>query len=205
MSRILLVEGPDDEAFVKNLCRTYRIDIVCEIKICGGDDSILSYARSALKTGCSRLGIMADADSDISSRIDFLKTIAGESGYDAKGFDLKTVHSHPVRDQKFSCWIMPDNEGKGALETFYLNMIPKDDVLLSHAEQKLAELEKAEVNLYSISKREKALLHTWLAWQEEPGTRSGQAITKKYYKANTQSMIEFADWFRSLYLDDFSA
>jgi len=30
----------------------------------------------------------------------------------------------------------------------------------------------------------KALIHTWLAWQDDPGTPLGQAITKRYFDAD---------------------
>jgi hypothetical protein len=45
----------------------------------------------------------------------------------------------------------------------------------------------------------KANIHTWLAWQEEPGKPMGQAITKRYLKANAPHAEKLIDWIRQLF------
>lgn len=45
----------------------------------------------------------------------------------------------------------------------------------------------------------KAYLHTWLAWQEEPGKPMGQAITKKYVDAQAPHAQLLISWLRQLF------
>jgi hypothetical protein len=45
----------------------------------------------------------------------------------------------------------------------------------------------------------KANIHTWLAWQEEPGKPIGQAITKKYLDAGAPHALKLIAWLRALY------
>jgi hypothetical protein len=45
----------------------------------------------------------------------------------------------------------------------------------------------------------KARLHTWLAWQEEPGKPIGQAITKRFLDPEATEAQAFLDWLRRLF------
>ena len=47
--------------------------------------------------------------------------------------------------------------------------------------------------------RSKALIHTWLAWQEEPGTPLGLAVTKRYLDADHALARQFVQWLRRLF------
>ena len=60
-------------------------------------------------------------------------------------------------------------------------MIPEkdDDVLLRKTDDVLKELEENHWNKYKSVHHAKARIHTWLSWQDEPGTPMGTAITKR--------------------------
>jgi hypothetical protein len=45
----------------------------------------------------------------------------------------------------------------------------------------------------------KANIHTWLAWQEEPGKPMGQAITKRYLDAAAPHAQQLMDWLCKLF------
>ena len=47
--------------------------------------------------------------------------------------------------------------------------------------------------------KSKAEIHTWLAWQEEPGTPMGQAITKQYLDTNKELAKKFIGWLDNLF------
>ncbi|WP_367881111.1 DUF3226 domain-containing protein [uncultured Duncaniella sp.] len=47
--------------------------------------------------------------------------------------------------------------------------------------------------------REKARIHSWLAWQEIPGTPMGLAITKKYLSTEPPVCQAFIQWLNSLF------
>jgi hypothetical protein len=42
--------------------------------------------------------------------------------------------------------------------------------------------------------RSKAVIHTDLAWQDEPGSQFGQFITKKALQPNKEIAVSFTDW-----------
>ena len=65
-------------------------------------------------------------------------------------------------------WLMPDNRRIGALEDFLKDLIDDSDPLLRHAEKSTAEA-KARGARFPEKYSKKALVHSWLAWQEEPG------------------------------------
>jgi hypothetical protein len=45
----------------------------------------------------------------------------------------------------------------------------------------------------------KALIHTWLAWQDDPGTPLGQAITKRYFDADAPHVDQLLAWLTRLF------
>ena len=47
--------------------------------------------------------------------------------------------------------------------------------------------------------RSKALMHTWLAWQDDPGTPIGLAITKRYFDPETPHATAFVEWLSRLF------
>lgn len=51
-------------------------------------------------------------------------------------------------------------------------------------------------------KRPKVLMHTWLAWQEEPGKPYGQAITARYLDATLPTGAAFAAWLQRVFFQE---
>lgn len=45
----------------------------------------------------------------------------------------------------------------------------------------------------------KARLHTWLAWQEEPGKPMGLSITARYLDADALHAQQLIKWLRQLF------
>ncbi|MGH2495980.1 MAG: DUF3226 domain-containing protein [Ktedonobacteraceae bacterium] len=45
----------------------------------------------------------------------------------------------------------------------------------------------------------KARIHTWLAWQKEPGKPMGQAITARYLDADALHARQLIAWIRKLF------
>jgi hypothetical protein len=97
---------------------------------------------------------------------------------------------------------MPNNAVHGMLEDFVRIIIPEDDLLLPFVEKGISEIEASALEKYLPMHRSKALIHTWLAWQESPGTPMGQAITKSYLNHNHQLCALFVAWLNSLFNPD---
>jgi hypothetical protein len=77
--------------------------------------------------------------------------------------------------------------------------VPDDDNLMPFVEQSLATIESNKLNKYKEIHRSKAKIHTWLAWQETPGTPMGLAIKNTYLDTNKELCKKFVDWVNEFY------
>src|SRR6218665_1221833 len=76
---------------------------------------------------------------------------------------------------------------------------PKDDKLMPIVNATLEDIEKKGLNKYAPIHRSKAKIHTWLSWQESPGTPLGASITKKTLTTESETCVQFADWLKRLF------
>lgn len=51
----------------------------------------------------------------------------------------------------------------------------------------------------AVGETMKAVLHTWLAWQEEPGLPYGTAIRARYFRHDSEVAECFVRWFRRVF------
>ena len=102
-------------------------------------------------------------------------------------------------DAVVGIWIMPNNRFEGMLEDFALNMIPAEDLLIRKVEVVLSELEAEGIQRYKQVHRSKAKIHTFLAWQDEPGKPIGQAITARILNPDAEEAKAFIGWLNKLY------
>ena len=198
---LLLVEGKDDEHVLYHLLEHHNVPERFKIKDKKGIDNLLETLDvELLGSGLKRLGIVVDADVNIQGRWDAVRTILINSGYNSlptKPDPDGTVIEQPGLPS-VGLWLMPDNALPGMLEDFIGFLVPTGDVLWPHSEECLrqaAELDRRFVEAH----RPKALIHTWLAWQEEPGTPLGLAITKRYLDAEAPHAHRLIAWIRRLF------
>lgn len=81
-------------------------------------------------------------------------------------------------------WMMPDNESAGMLESFACKLISSEDPAWVHASATVASLPEDAGRFSRERHLEKALIHTWLAWREEPGCPLGTAVAKNYLRTD---------------------
>lgn len=93
-------------------------------------------------------------------------------------------------------WIMPDNASPGYLEHFLAGLVPEEDDIWQYAKDTVAGMPHKP---FHPPKEQKALLHTWLAWQKEPGMPFGQAIQAGYFDHTAATVQTFLDWFSSTF------
>jgi len=93
---------------------------------------------------------------------------------------------------------MPDNSMPGMLEDYLSFLVPPGDSLLELASHTLDAI-PTEERRFADGHRSKALIHTWLAWQEDPGTPMGQAITKRYFAMDSRHISTFLNWLTRLF------
>lgn len=213
-NNLLLVEGKNDQHVVWSLLEYYHVPELFEVKPLEGINNFketsdmrkrrlidsFEVRLSTIVEG--RLGIMVDADTDLSARWASLNHILKSSGYDS-------VPKHPasggtvIRQEKkpvVGIWLMPDNTIPGMLEDFVAFLRPQNDLLwpiVDEAVLKVKTLE--EVYRFRDVHESKARIHTWLAWQKEPGKPMGQAITARYLDANAPYALRLIKWIRDLF------
>ncbi len=223
-ANVMLVEGPDDwNVFFHLIKHHYLADQLTVTRrgdyrpqsentsaaikhvlfdVVQGDSMFKPKSLSAqLKaSGLERIGIVVDADTDLQSRWLKLCDALPRIGYT----DLPTapVPSGTIIEQvnypTVGIWVMPDNRLPGTLEDFVGFLRPADDTLWTRAGEAVAQIPSQE-RLFKPQMTIKAHIHTWLAWQEEPGTAMGQAISKRYLDATSSHALLLVDWLRRLF------
>ena len=206
-SFVLWVEGKDDQHVILSLMKHHQVPEVFRIIDREGIANLLEALRVQLTvgTGVARLGIVVDADTDAAARWAAIRDILVRSGY-------TPVPDHPSPEGTvirhadlpvFGAWLMPENAAAGMLEDFIAALVPEEDFLWRRAAEVVDQI-PGEHRRFSGVHRSKAHVHTWLAWQEEPGSPMGLAITKRFLDAEAPQAQRFVSWVRRLMLDEAS-
>lgn len=208
----LLVEGADDVFVFVALFKEYGLPLAdrkgsqegkVSIRDGEGVDSLKDKVRLLLKPQdedvvLQQLGIIVDADLDIRARWQSLRDILSQSGY------TNIPHS-PDRDgtiidqvgrPRIGIWLMPNNQADGMLEDFIRFLVSPNDPLWDLATRTVDAI-PADEKLFTNP--QKAYIHTWLAWQKEPGKPMGQAITFKFLDAQASQVQVLMQWIKRLF------
>lgn len=92
---------------------------------------------------------------------------------------------------------MPDNGATGSLEAFLSSLVPTGDPLWPLAQRSTDQAKNLGAR-FSDASHPKAELHTWLAWQKQPGRPFGTALTARYFQHDAPAAQAFVDWYRQL-------
>ena len=196
----LLVEGNDDQHVVWALCENFKVEETFDVIDCEGinklDEQIpVRFKQSEIET----LGIIIDADTEIKKRWFSLKGALSNQGYTVPEELPLTGLVLNNNNIKVGVWIMPNNNLNGMLEDFISFLVPKNDELLPIVNSTLNDIEKQKLNKYSSIHKSKAIIHTWLSWQEDPGTPMGLGITKRYLTTDEETCSRFINWINELF------
>lgn len=103
-------------------------------------------------------------------------------------------------------WLMPDNQHSGTLEHFISFLIPsiEQNVLWKLTQDCLRNIPDqdslpAGEQRFRPADDRKARVHTWLAWQREPGKPMGQAITKRFLDVEAPHALALVAWICRLF------
>ena len=203
----LHVEGEDDKHTIIHLLTRHGISFdlgprPVDIKVEGCDTKVLKEMKVAVKAASGRsVGFVIDTDRAIADRwqqvCSELKPLGfpmpdspPESGY---------IQDLPSLRVRVGVWLMPDNKQDfGKLENLLRVLVPKDDPLLSHAE-KSTDVAADIGASFTANDRIKAVLHSWLAWQREPGLPYGTAVKARFFEADAAVAQDFVKWFKAVY------
>lgn len=174
------------------------------VKVAGSISKIQAVLGEQLDTpDVQHIGIIVDADKKgatarLTSLLDFIQKEIGVSLPGAelteKGFGYQFMD-----DLYVGIWVMPDNKNEGYLEHFMESMIPENDETWQFAQAKVSELEAQNFCNFTKPRIQKALLHTYLAWQKTPGLPMGTAVSAGYFSVENPLVENFADWFKSTF------
>lgn len=202
----LLVEGKDDLFVIANIRDTHRLTDNFEIVDCEGVEKMPDQIIARIKRqrpNITAIGIVVDADQDLKARWNSIRDILVKEDYVVPFKPEKdgTIISGIGRNPTIGVWLMPDNLQSGMLEDFVRFLIPEDDSLRPYVSEVLAQIEGQEFdNRYNPdTHRAKAFIHTWLAWQKDPGTPMGLALTKTYLDHNANICLRFVSWLERLF------
>ncbi|VEP11305.1 conserved hypothetical protein [Hyella patelloides LEGE 07179] len=201
----LLVEGDKDRHVIWALCQKHQLPQNFSVELpkkAEGIEALLRILPIKLKNEeIKTLGIVVDADLDLTTRWQSVSDKLQESGYQNIPKEIPQtgwIHKQ-AKLPKIGVWVMPNNQLPGMLEDFVTYLIPDEDILKVKAEAILQEIETAKINPYSLTHHSKALIHTWLAWQKKPGMPMGQAITAKALSNNSEIANIFIIWLQKLF------
>jgi uncharacterized protein DUF3226 len=206
---LLHVEGKDDLYAIVNLLIRHGIDYdakrwasglprISEIDSC---EKLLAGMELAVKTSTGRaIGFVLDADSPIENRWNAVRDrlqrveviVPGSAPIDG------LVAESAKYKSKVGVWLMPDNQHDGKLETFLQTLVDADNAVYHHAVKSTKEASDVGASFREVD-RSKAEVHTWLAWQENPGLPYGSAIRAQYFGHDSPTALAFVQWFRRLY------
>src|SRR6266581_7983840 len=157
-NNLLLVEGKNDQHVIWSLLEYYHVPELFEVKPLDGisklqetsENEVIrlleSFEVQLTKLVEGKLGIIVDADTDLSARWQSLNGILISLGYNS--IPEKPVPDGTVIRQAgrpiVGIWLMPDNKIPGMLEDFISFLVPQGDVLWPIAQATLRRVTKVE-------------------------------------------------------------
>ena len=212
--KVLLVEGVVEERLVPYLIGQNGVawpkdwrNAPVQIREKDGVQNILkrSTIEAEVRESERRItGILLDADDDMAAKWDSIRDccepyfpMLRETEIGIEGVVLSDAES----GQKLGIWIMPDNQSGGMLETLLLKLVrgSESDALLQFARDTCREAKERFAAPYKDSHVHKAEIHTWLAWQDEPGQQLHAAIDQRILDPKSENAKPFVTWFRNLF------
>jgi hypothetical protein len=191
----LIVEGLDDQYVMRQLLRARAPQQRFDFTLLEGVDNRRLVLRTFLMSK-ETIGLVLDANDSLAARWQSIRDCAAEFGYELPPSpDRDGTIAHADERPRFGIWLMPDNEHGGALEHFVRQLIGPEDRLMPHAEHAVEALPEKR---FSSKAQLKAVIHTWLAWQERPGTPMGTAIAAGYLRSEGPLLDRFIDWIARL-------
>lgn len=207
--KVLMVEGKDDEHVLRSICSRRSIPFPDQVQLGPSVQELLEAIPTQIELMKAEhsegdvVGIVIDADTNLSARWQSVRDRLVEVGYpyvpvapDPNGTILNPPDGSFL--PRAGVWIMPDNKTPGILEDFLDFLIPQSDALRTHAHCSVDSLPEQP---FSDNDRPKALIHTWLAWQKDPGKPYGTAITARFLNPCLPQANVLALWLERLFDD----
>ncbi len=202
--KVLLVEGINDCHVVMALCEAHGVPETFGIYQCGSDDGVLKRLNALIirPNPPKVIGVMLDADKpSVEGRWQSIKGKLRHYSYvfphipDVNGTVIEGITDKP----KLGFWLMPNNQDSGMLEDFCAELVEASS--LAFARECVEQAQERNVTTFKEVHRSKAVIHTYLAWQDEPGYPLGKAITSQALSHHTDVAVRFTNWLIRLFME----
>jgi hypothetical protein len=206
---LLLVEGKDEQFTLPYFMDEYTVwgdterDRVVEIKQLDGVENLLKpgLIEAESKTpGIKAFGIILDANDSFESRwtrvLERCREISADFPEDLPAEGVIHVDDAGLR---IGVWVMPDNKSRGMLETFVSQLLTPERTPLWDLARESCDKASGIDGCYTPAHRDKALVHTYLAWVEPPGLSLPHSFLRRAFDARVPLAGKFADWFMKLF------
>ena len=199
---VLLVEGENDCHVILALCARYKVPETFGIYQCGNDSSAVKRLNALIASPDPPqvIGLVIDADDpDLEGRWNGIRAKLAHYAYDFPQSPVPegTIIEPAGEDSRLGFWLMPNNQDAGMLEDFCSQMI--DDSCLSSVKDCIALAKVKGITTFKDAHYSKAVVHTYLALQDEPGRPLGLSITVNTLRADTATTRAFVDWLNRLF------
>lgn len=201
-SRVLLVEGQDDELLVRYIRERCAANSSFSTIVKGGVDELLKSIRQETRVfGRRTLGILLDANTDPAARWDEVKDRLASANVrlpDSPNASGTIVDSRPrERVPRVGVWLMPGNSSPGKLEDFIAQMIPCGDPVWPLSQSYINGIPEQE-RKFRENKILSAQVHAWLAARAKP--RLMGAIRARDLEVKGPLCQAFAAWLKALFI-----
>ncbi len=201
--KVLLVEGDNDCHVVMALCNAHDIPETFGIYQCGSDIGVLKRLNSLILRPNSPqvIGVMLDADNSLAGRWQSIQDKLKNNNHNyvlpnnpnADGTVVEAIEDKP----KLGFWLMPNNQDSGMLEDFCATLAEPES--LAFARECVKQACDRKVTTFKEVHRSKAVIHTYLAWHDEPGYPLGKSITSQTLRPGTDIAVKFTEWLKYLF------
>lgn len=209
---ILLVEGINDYHVIKHICLKHNLYEHVKIHDCGGYEKLVKKIQPILNQApdCPKImGLIVDTDkpdenpnlqSGLQAIMDRLHKVCKDYQIPKppyqNGIIIPAIDIYP----KIGIWFMPNNSDTGMLEDFLMELAKnthKDS--LNFAQECVKSAKEKGFTSFRNVQHAKAIIHTYLAWHDEPGDTLGKAIRASNIHSNAPLAISFIHWLQDLF------
>ncbi len=203
-NKILLVEGKNDCHAVMALCEAHNVPETFGIYECGGDQNRVLKRMNALIVRPNPpqvIGVMLDADESSLGKWQSIQDKLRNNSHsyvlpqipNADGTVVEEIEDKP----KLGFWLMPNNQDAGMLEDFCAELA--EPMSLAFARECVEKAHQGNITTFKQVHHSKAVIHTYLAWHDEPGYPLGKAITSEALRPHTDIATRFTNWLIHLF------
>ncbi len=203
-SNRLIVEGRDDMHSIIGLTKRHGWNWdtpqahVPYIQNAEGVEQALAAIAVTVRS-YKRVGIVLDADLSLAFRWDAVRNQLKEFDFDFPTTPTSEGTILQSAQKRVGIWLMPNNQGVGKLEDFLAALIPQGDKTWSWAKESTLAARDEHAAGFSENDSIKAQIHTWLAWQANPGNPFGTALTANVFAHDAAVAVAFVAWMSRLF------